>query len=49
VSRALAVARDERDHARQERDHHRSEAARLSGLLFHALDDDERRHHGEGI
>ena len=46
MSRALSVAREERDQARQECDRQRREAARLSGLLFEALDNTEGRRHG---
>ena len=46
MTRALAVAREERDRARQEAAHHEREAQRLSGLLFATLHDQEGTAHG---
>ena len=46
MSRALTVARENRDRAMGERDYQEREAQRLSGLLFAAGDDREQAHHG---
>jgi len=37
MSRAVDVAREERDQAKRELEYHAAEAVRLSGLLFEAL------------